>query len=671
MSGRRQHYIPQCVLSAFEAQRVGKHPQVFVYPRRAKPYRASVRDIAVQRNFYSNPAESTQTLDDQITAYENRLSTLLNSLKTDSVDSAIAAEVITHLTVRGAVLRDVFGFAVERMLSAIGSLWDNEEGLRRFLGIDQTALNPLFEEEFETAVRQLQEQVPRDVPIELLRRFALVLMREEFANVYQANGAQTSKLLAGVVEIIPKMVRQGHAKALAQTLAPQERLDELKGFYWRIIDSMADTFVLPDCVALAFSRSAGVIDPYALTTFDAADEVIFAITPHRILIGTRERESHFPLAQYNEAAASCSSRFFVSSRSSLALEGLTSKIGSRSQDNIATLVDEAFREMGGPTPARSDPGGSDYSLRFALNFPEVKPREFVEPVTAAVQSVVSVVGRLYRLDRLETLTFGTSSAVHDKLPFGAIHLVLRDSKVAAQVEFPDQVAVDLVSPERELRDQAIYVLVRALDRVGLIGSFDTNFPGVLLRPTDDPWKTTLLDIVFTALSSYSSARTAAVFLPGITDALREEFLASLNSAFEMIPKERLAYRYHRNLDQFLAIALPRLAVVLSNAANLLGHCHGGEESEIDSREPVRRALEARGLHKWIDVFARDLRTLLARRRDWLHLDDFLFLGMHVERLMWQFGLFPWRTPAGVRVEIPLISDAVHLSAATPRPPEAT
>lgn len=132
MSGRKQHYIPQCLLRGFEAKRSGKHVQVIVFRPGRQPYLSSTEGVAAERDFYSGlSADDRKTLDDRITDYEQRLSPLLRRLRSSApgelVDSFFAAEVVAHLTIRGAFLRDLFGLGLREMISETSALFSNEE----------------------------------------------------------------------------------------------------------------------------------------------------------------------------------------------------------------------------------------------------------------------------------------------------------------------------------------------------------------------------------------------------------------------------------------------------------------------------------------------------------------------------------------------------------------
>jgi hypothetical protein len=98
------------------------------------------------------------------------------------------------------------------------------------------------------------------------------------------------------------------------------------------------------------------------------------------------------------------------------------------------------------------------------------------------------------------------------------------------------------------------------------------------------------------------------------------------------------------------------------AGMLLGHCDGLQQSVLNDQADLMQILEKNGLRAWIDVFQRDLAGLYERQGKWESVQEFLALNRHVERVLWQFGVFPWRNDQGeVRVEIPLGTDIDRLS----------
>src|SRR4051812_21322132 len=111
MAGKKQHYIPQCLLRAFAARSTPKRDYVYVLNNFKASFLSPTEDVAAQRYFYSDaPDDEAQSLDAIITAYESylapRLVALRNAEHDTAIESKLAAEVVAHLTIRAAYLRD-------------------------------------------------------------------------------------------------------------------------------------------------------------------------------------------------------------------------------------------------------------------------------------------------------------------------------------------------------------------------------------------------------------------------------------------------------------------------------------------------------------------------------------------------------------------------------------
>jgi hypothetical protein len=95
----------------------------------------------VERHFYSElSTDGTQTLDDLITGYEARLGSLLATLRAASprseVDATVAAEVVTHLTIRNAHIRKSIGAGMQLLIDKASNLLTDETNLRSMLGVN-------------------------------------------------------------------------------------------------------------------------------------------------------------------------------------------------------------------------------------------------------------------------------------------------------------------------------------------------------------------------------------------------------------------------------------------------------------------------------------------------------------------------------------------------------
>ena len=124
--------------------------------------------------------------------------------------------------------------------------------------------------------------------------------------------------------------------------------------------------------------------------------------------------------------------------------------------------------------------------------------------------------------------------------------------------------------------------------------------------------------------------------------------------------ERFAYRHHGDVDRFLEVVMPSISSTLLLGGDLLGHCAVSGSDPFDSKGELSAVLEDLGLENWFPIFLDDLECFRMRRGRWASFDEFLKLSIHVERLMWQLGIFLWLGPDGLQVEILLEPDIALL-----------
>lgn len=140
---------------------------------------------------------------------------------------------------------------------------------------------------------------------------------------------------------------------------------------------------------------------------------------------------------------------------------------------------------------------------------------------------------------------------------------------------------------------------------------------------------------------------------------------------EKVLAARLAYRQNADLDTLLSLAKSTIRHVLLFSADLLGHCAALDLEAAPRGSELDDALQRAGLQSWLPRFANDLEAHRQRLGRWRSFDEYLAFNVHVERLMWQLGMIPWDTGAGLRVEVPLGTDAEALLAETTSPPKGT
>ena len=167
-----------------------------------------------------------------------------------------------------------------------------------------------------------------------------------------------------------------------------------------------------------------------------------------------------------------------------------------------------------------------------------------------------------------------------------------------------------------------------------------------------------------ASKGYFSARISAGFDPEIGEGYRANLVTVLERSRERILPARLTYRYDGDLDKLLHIALNAVRTILGHAAELLGHYDGLSQPSLDEVGELKAALDRLGLRAWFEVYHRDLRAIWYCYGEWTSVSKFFVFNRHIERVLWQFGIFLWRTADGkTHAEVPLATDTRQLLSA--------
>ena len=348
MSGRKQHYIPQVLLRGFGKRGKGKAVQVTVYSRDHGVFTTATDGVAAQRYFYSElPANNeTETLDDKITVYESWLAKIIAEFRDTTpghaVDPAKAAEMVTHLCVRQAHIRDSFASATEQLLHGAENIFLDKDRARKALGLDDPNPNEVLLDEIHTLYEKFGPQLGQlGITKPVFERWVFAISKAEF----DRNFEEQSPFLQGVFSLMQgqtnKIARQGHIKALEQSLAPDLRIEVLKRFDWRTEPDPASGFVLPDCVAISSSEGASY-RPLAYAGKDETDTIFMPLSHNRLLVGALGGAIGDVPQTVNKAFVVCSWDCFIARDRTPEFEQLVSKIGERTRGLIDDIVGEAF-----------------------------------------------------------------------------------------------------------------------------------------------------------------------------------------------------------------------------------------------------------------------------------------------------------------------------------------
>ncbi len=620
------------------------------------------------------------------------LGSLRNSRSSVTVDAHMAAEVVAHLTVRGAFIRDFFASGFQEMLVTIGSLFSSEESSRSILGIDYVEPADMVLDAINSAYAELPKVVSKQLPRPLFMRLASAHLRENFQDFHNTFAPQLELIMTKLQHELPTLARRGHAKALEQRMAPDKRVAVLSSLTWTVRPYDRHSLILPDCVALS-EFTDGSLGPLHIQENEKLASVLVPLSDHCLLIGQQADASRFDISaqEFNRSASASCWEFFIASHKSEELTTFATEIGHRPREFLSATIDDVRKDfpvfldeqLAETSEIRAQAEEKDAPNRtLSVHFLGCADQEKAQRVAGIVASIVQEVGKHFPLNRLDTITFAldyaavlrdldtgfpqlkTLAPTEDSCGIGVAMapLVLRDGQMCVCVIARSWLSDALLNESQSARSTAIHTLVGMMARVAFVEYLDTSLPGTLLKPLPDAWNAFLFQQIEGVCSAYFSARVAAPYAPEIGDGYRTLFCNVLARADIEVPKERLAYRTQGKLDEFLGKVAEMVRPVLVHCATLIGHFDGLEESPFDEEGSFSSALQAAGLGAWFDVYGRDLRRNHDRIGAWSSLEEFMFLTVHVERHLWRYGIFPWRSEEGtVRVEVPLITDAEALA----------
>lgn len=717
MSGRKQHHIPQSLLKGFKVDSDGKTDQVWVFTKDKPPYVTSTKNVAAQRHFYSKlSADGSATLDDQITSYESGFADRLFILRSipygGEADSAIAAEVVTHLIVRNAHIRDIYSSGIKLLVDRTLGLLTDETNFRRLLGVDSETPTALFKDQINEFLKERPKLAQCGLPEPVLQQVAFVFVKENFDKIFAEQMPSISAVLGTFGGKVLGIARGGHNKALASDLVPKKRMEELCAFDWSVVDTPEREVILPDCVAIGIN-SNGEHQPLIVADAEKISIVFMPITADRLLVGQRTKASIPDLANFNVIAASCSHTFFVSSSNSPELASVIERIGGRSWTTIEDAVFDALSESGLSSQGmendissasdqtepvipstRSDADSAELSgggevletegLSYSTQFIDCADEATAHRISQEVHVIVSAFAQHFSLGRLDGITFASDYAVAlrdldrgfpssapltptDKdyaVGVGMAPTVLRDGVLKGRLIIRGGLGHAMIGDDEANRSLAVRAVVYLLAQVAWIELFDRALPGVLLHPVEDSYESYLYSYADCIGSGYFSARISAGFDPEIGEGNRANLVTVLERTRKKILPARLTYRYDGDLDKMLHIALTAVRTILGDAAELLGHYDGLSQSSLDEVGELNAALDRLGLRAWFETYHRDLRAIWDCCGEWTSISQFFAFNRHIERVLWQFGVFLWRTPDGeIRAEVPLATDTRQLLSA--------
>ena len=696
-SGPNQHYIPRFLQRPFGIP--PKRNRIWYFERATKPEQRRIKRTGSEDHFYSHPtADGRTTLDDKITDVESQLSSVLHTIRSEivgrPVDPHDAAALVAHLASRTAHIRDSLEHGLTRLLDQTTALFNDPDKLKGFVGLDRPAPSDRFREKFFADFINRPEIAGLNVPTHVLERIAFYFAKENISD-FLANGQSLLRpVLRELFSGSNQLVRDAHTKALIRSLKSNPRETFLGTLDWTIDNAPAAGAILPDCVVIALDKNGNAV-PYMLIGEDDIRAVITPVSPRKLLVG-RSAEYAIPEAfEYNEAAARSSYSFFLSSCNDAETVRLHLLIAERSVSILDEGVENALRELLPMRAPRTSRKGTDKpeapfipirptttGFQYEVSLVGFENHEVTQRISTQLKNIVSILSRTLPLGRLDGVTIAgdypaalrdldrgfenapSATTVGQEVGVGVAQVVTvrRSGQTKGRIVMSSGIAHALISGNAAAVELAIYIVVKELALVAMIEIVDRTLPGVLLRPIEGEFNCKLYTNADAALHEYVASRIASVFgdQEELAKAKRQLLADSINRMRDIVHKEKLAYRCHRDLNRLLAVVLPAVRQVLIFAADLLGHSSVARLPTFHPSDDLETSLEHAGLKNWLGMYKDDLERFYKRLGRWESFSEFLFFNVHVERLLWQLGMLPWEASEGIRVEITYGSDAPEL-----------
>jgi len=695
MSGDNQHFIPLHVLRGFAI--AGDSKFGWEYRADVPPEHKRLKKLASDYQFYSEPGP--ESLDKKITDHENDdLAPNIATLRKNPpgpVDGQLAAEIISHLSMRSESTRESLTSGVRVMTARMFSLFDDESFIRNFVGLSGKEAGPRFKDKIVAELLKEPKIQQSNIPEEIITRVAFGLAREQFSTSHRQFAPALRFKLAALHQSADEIVRRSHNKALDQGVVPEERAKVLAGLIWEVVE-VPYNIVLPDCIAVGIGKD-GNARPLLLMDNDQLATVAMALSSHRLLIGHQADEAAFDPMVFNIHAIACSERFFVSAVVSPELSDWSRYIGLQSSTVLNQELARSFEEfISAPViseaAAEAKPQEEEPAPLppVAYHFLGCADEPTAQRIAAATSGVMQELSAIILLNRLDGVTFAedypaalatldrgfatrtvlTTTDEPNAVGVAMAPVVLRDGIVKAHIVMRGWIGHGLISTDEEANRTATQIFVGQLAEVGCIELFDTAIPGIMLTPFASYFDSFRYTQVADAWSGYFAARVGAPISPEAGERHKTLLVAALKRASEELPRLRLDYRFHGDVRRLLDASMKQVGYILKHSAYLIGHNDGLDDKP--QYDMLAEELERLGLKAWFDLYAQDLQTLWDQRGKWGSFEEFIALGYHAERLLWPYGIFVWPTPdGGCGLKVPMHTDAARLPAEIVRRPLQT
>ncbi|WP_157879109.1 hypothetical protein [Pararhodospirillum photometricum] len=416
---------------------------------------------------------------------------------------------------------------------------------------------------------------------------------------------------------------------------------------------------MPDCIALGFDEEQGLFLPYIMAS--TASTVVMPLTSQKLLVGTRPGRATPDISRFNYDASECSDEIFIATSSNYA--NLSEQIGKRWEGNIASIVNDALRDIWDLSPSQNKttpPTVFGPALGYELTFIGFSKKEEIDYLSIIIPDIVKKTSPRLNLTHLDGITFTSdfdksiselsnyfSNNAHYEedpdfiVPRAAALLVTKNGNIMVRIVLDKIFAMSFFGGEVQIKEIALHLIVAGLSIANVVNKIETTLPGFLSQSVNKKDYDGELHLAMRkALRAYRYAYDSANF--GANDIFEDFFSNNLAKSLELfrsnILKSKEIHRVDRDHIKLFRASHRAVTEILIDSARLIGHLDGLGKAPLPTPEtPAGAAIAAQQLTGWVNAFAYDLQHFW-KKESWTRKEIYA-LNIHVERLLWPYKIF--------------------------------
>ncbi len=673
MAGRKQHFIPRHFLKEFVIP--DGSDKLWMYRRGLPdPKPVSRDDAAAKRDFYSKPATTgAPTLDDLITEYEKELRFRVDEARAVSVGETLHAhlisEVVTHLTMRAAYLREFIDAGASELVSSIDTLIHRPTELLEGLELPKHRVPSKFE---AMAIQQFEQHLLSsltNITPKAIVRLLYQAIREDYDLLQKAASEEFAALMERFQGEFRTMPQRVHVQVLGKDMVPAARKAMLEEFQWRVVYFPSGDAVLPDCVAIA--EDAEGWGPYMLAEQKSMTRVVIPLTPSKLAVGSAANDREEVIEIYNQMARDSCFTFYLTSRRAEVPGTHLAELGGPARAKIAGITSSALREAvedfvgdGSNDPKKETQpvtwtdlsAGEGYT--YSVFFKDFGDESYAQRIAQSLNATVKAFGQHLPIHRLDGITFAIDySAALQEIDRGlgvsrgidpsagtnpngvAMPLaVRRDDGIKTHVVLRGYLAEQLISEDETQSGEAISIICYCLGTVAFNALVEGKFPGTLLSQYSDRYEGWLYRYNDTLPTTYFSTRLVTPTMETL-EFYSEQAHLQLEQMISVTKDAHARYHEDGDHERFFEVCATHVSAFMSE----IGRFFAARASMIGPHRPnglLDRTLTQLELLKWSKLFEEDLAAFYRRVEDWANFEDVFFLNRHFERLLFEVGVLP-------------------------------